>query len=417
MRDAFLIARREYLERVRSKAFLFTTLFLALLMGILLGGALLVPAHEAGRGRNVVLASDNLSLAESVQEEISKNRDSHMTIAIQAPVRAEDRDSLTREVDEKGYDGLLWLETPAGGERPEAVYEARSSTDLFTGDILRDAITKVLTRQALAEQGFSQQKIDQLLAPVALKRMQIKNGQASNSSSLASFAGAYIMILVLYFSVVYYGMNVARSVIQEKTSRVFEVLLAITRPESLMAGKLIGVGAAGLTQMGIWFSLTILYGYFPLAARIGKSGIGVLGITVTQAVFFLLFFLLGFLFYSALSAAFGASVSTEQEIQQFSFLIVIPMVAGLMLMPYILSNPNAPAVVALSLFPPCTPMVMYLRMAAQTPPLWQLLLSVVLMVAATWGMLRVAARIYRVGILMYGKRPTLPELVRWLRYS
>src|ERR1700752_3650344 len=104
-----------------------------------------------------------------------------------------------------------------------------------------------------------------MLAPVALKRMQIKNGRASNSSSLGSFAGPYIMIFILYFSVVYYGMNVALSVIQEKTSRVFEVLLAITRPEALMAGKLIGVGAAGLTQMGIWFSLTLLYGYFPLA--------------------------------------------------------------------------------------------------------------------------------------------------------
>jgi ABC-2 type transport system permease protein len=417
MRDALLIAKREYLERVRSKAFLFTTLFLALLMAIMLGGALLVPTRGGGRGRNVVLASDKLSLAESVQEQIARSSGSHMTIVIQAPVRADDHDRLTREVEEKGYDGLLWLETPPGSERPEAIYETRSSTDWFTSDILRDAITQVLTRQALAEQGFSQEKIHQMLAPVALKRMQIKNGRASNSSSLGSFAGATIMIFILYFSVVYYGMNVARSVIQEKTSRVFEVLLAITRPEALMAGKLIGVGAAGLTQMGIWFSLTLLYGYFPLAARIGKSGIGILGITLTQAVFFLLFFLLGFLFYSALSAAFGASVSTEQEIQQFSFVIVIPMVAGLVLMPYILSNPNAPAVVALSLFPPCTPTVMYLRMAAETPPLWQLLLSVVLMVAATWGMLWIASRIYRVGILMYGKRPTLPEVARWLRYS
>jgi ABC-2 type transport system permease protein len=416
MRDAFLIAKREYLERVRSKAFLFTTLLFALLVGMMTGGALLIPRHASGRARNIVLASDNLVLAEGVQQEIASSS-SHIAIVLQAPVPAEDRERLTREVDEKGYDGLLWLPTATGTKRPQAIYASRSSADLFTGDILRGAVMRVMMRRQLTEEGLSQEKIHQLLAPVDLKTLQIKNGKATASNSLANFAGAYIMIFVLYFSVVYYGMNVARSVIQEKTSRVFEVLLAITRPESLMAGKLIGVGAAGLTQMGIWFSLTLLYGLSPIAASIGKNGVGILGITVTQGVFFLLFFLLGFLFYSALSAAFGASVNTEQEIQQFSFIIVIPMAAGLMMMPYILSNPNAPAVVALSLFPPCTPMVMYLRMAAETPPLWQLLLSVALLIAATWGMLWVAARIYRIGILMYGKRPTLPEVLRWLRYT
>jgi ABC-2 type transport system permease protein len=417
MRDAFLIAKREYLERVRSKAFVFTTVLFALLVGMITGGALLIPSHASGRVRNIVLASDNLALAEGVQQEITSSSSSHIAIVIQAPVPAEDRERLTREVDQKGYDGLLWLPTATGNKRLHAIYESRSSADLFTGDILRGAVTRVVTRQQLMAEGLSQEKIHQLLAPVDLKTLQIKNGKASGSNSLANFTGAYIMIFVLYFSVVYYGMNVARSVIQEKSSRVFEVLLAITRPESLMAGKLIGVGAAGLTQMAIWFGLTLIYGLSPLAARIGKNGIGVLGITVTQGVFFLLFFLLGFLFYSALSAAFGASVNTEQEIQQFSFIIVLPMAAGLMMMPYILNNPNAPAVVALSLFPPSAPMVMYLRMAAQTPPLWQLLLSVVLLIAATWGMLWIASRIYRIGILMYGKRPTLPEVLRWLRYS
>jgi ABC-2 type transport system permease protein len=132
---------------------------------------------------------------------------------------------------------------------------------------------------------------------------------------------------------------------------------------------------------------------------------------------FAVYFLLGYLFYSALSAALGAAAASEQDVQQFSFLIAMPLVIGIVLMTYILANPNAPAVVALSLFPPCTPIVMYLRITAQEPPLWQLGLSLVLMVASIIGMLWIASRVYRVGILMYGKRATLPEILRWLRYS
>jgi ABC-2 type transport system permease protein len=417
MRDALLIAKREYLERVRSRAFLFTTLVLALLLGLVLGGTLLASRNSARSARNIVVASDDLALAEGVRQELESKGAPPINVTVEAPVTAEEHGTLTREVGRKAYDGLLWLETPPGDTRPQAVYETRSSADLFTGDILRDAVTRVITRRQLAAQGLSQETIGQLLAPVTLKTRRIRNGSTSSSDSLGSFAAAYVMIFLLYFSVVYYGMNVARSVIQEKTSRVFEVLLATTRPESLMAGKLIGVGAAGLTQMAIWFCFTLIFGASPIASRIHHGGLAVLGISWVQAVFYLLFFLLGFLFYSALSAAFGASVSTEHEIQQFSFVIALPMVVGLVLMSYILNNPNAPGVVALSLFPPCAPIVMYLRMAAETPPLWQLSLSVTLMIAATWGMLWIAARIYRVGILMYGKRATLPELLRWLRYT
>jgi ABC-2 type transport system permease protein len=140
-------------------------------------------------------------------------------------------------------------------------------------------------------------------------------------------------------------------------------------------------------------------------------------VTPLRLVFFLLYFLLGFFFYSALSAGLGASVSQESEAQQFNILLVLPQVIGLVLIVYILSNPGAWPVVLLSLFPPCTPIVMCLRMAAMTVPAWQLALSLVLMVLAIYGVAWVASRIYRVGILMYGKRPTLPEMLRWIKYS
>jgi ABC-2 type transport system permease protein len=147
------------------------------------------------------------------------------------------------------------------------------------------------------------------------------------------------------------------------------------------------------------------------------GGVEAYGVTPLQLVFFVLYFLLGFFFYSALSAGLGATVSQESEVQQFSMVIVLPQVIGLALIVYILSNPGAWPVVLLSLIPPCTPIVMCLRMAAMAVPAWQLALSLVLMVLSIYGMVWVATRIYRVGILMYGKRPTLPEMLRWLKYS
>jgi ABC-2 type transport system permease protein len=225
------------------------------------------------------------------------------------------------------------------------------------------------------------------------------------------------MAFMLYFAVVFYGVNVAHSVVAEKTSRVFEVILATAKPESLMLGKLLGVGAVGLTQMAIWIVFVLLLSGSSIWVTLGLGGLAAYGVTPLRLIFFLLYFILGFFFYSALSAGLGATVSQESEVQQFSMVIVLPQVIGLVLIVYILSNPGAWPVVLLSLFPPCTPIVMCLRMAAMAVPAWQLALSLLLLLLATYGMVWVASRIYRVGILMYGKRPTLPEMLRWLRYS
>jgi ABC-2 type transport system permease protein len=249
-----------------------------------------------------------------------------------------------------------------------------------------------------------------------IQTMQLRQGQLIPSNSVKSFFGAYAMMFLIYFTVVFYGMNVARSVVEEKTSRIFEVLLATVQPQALMAGKLLGVGAAGLTQMAIWFVLLSSVAGASASAFLGGS-LAAYGIHPQQLFFLVAYFLLGFFFYSAIAAGLGASVSSEQEIQQFSMVIVAPLTVGMVLISYITSNPTALPVVLLSLFPPCAPIVMFLRMSSQMPPVWQIALSMVLMLVFIWGAIWIASRIYRVGILMYGKRATLPEILRWIRYS
>ncbi len=425
MHEALLIARREYLERIRSKAFRISTVLIPTAFAVIFGiGAL--SGKASGGTKHIVVASNDPVLAESERAELmaarnaednSRRAQSTLTVDVKAPVSEAGLSALNAEVQSKQIDGYLWLDVKPGTAQPEATYASRGSADFIGRDRMQDSIGHALVREELVKRGTTGEQIDLLLQDVDLKTLQVKNGKATAADAGKGFWGAYVMAFMLYFAVVFYGVNVAQSVVAEKTSRVFEVLLAAAKPESLMLGKLLGVGAVGLTQMAIWISFLLLLSASSLGIALGMGGVAAYGVTPLQLIFFVLYFLLGFFFYSALSAGLGATVSQESEVQQFSMIIVMPQLIGLVLIVYILSNPGAWPVVLLSLFPPSTPIVMSLRMAAMPVPAWQLALSLVLMVSSIYGMVWVASRIYRVGILMYGKRPTLPEMLRWLKYS
>jgi ABC-2 type transport system permease protein len=418
MREALLIARREYLERIRSRAFRISTVLIPMFFGLIFGvGAL--SGKLGGGAKYIVVASNDPVLAESERAELMAvaTPSSQLKVEVRAPVTEGDLGALNGEVESKRIDGYLWLNVRPGSTQPEATYTSRGSADFVGKDKMQDAIGHALVREELVKRGATDEQIGALLKDVDLKTLQVKNGKEVAADASKGFWGAYVMAFVLYFAVVFYGVNVAQSVVSEKTSRVFEVLLASAKPESMMLGKLLGVGAVGLTQMAVWIALLLLLSASSLFTTLAQGGLAAYGVTPLQLIFFVLYFVLGFFFYSALSAGLGATVSQESEVQQFSMLIVLPQVLALVLIVYILGNPGAWPVVVLSLFPPCTPIVMCLRMAAMAVPAWQLALSVVLMVASIYGMAWLASRIYRVGILMYGKRPTLPEMLRWLRYS
>jgi ABC-2 type transport system permease protein len=372
----------------------------------------------AGGPKHIVVASNDDVLAETERAElIASGRGAQLSVDVRAPIAESDLATLNADVDNKRLDGYLWLSVRPGTRQLEATYTSRGSADFLGKDRMQDSIGHALVREELMKRGATSEEVRALLTHVDLKTLQVTNGKAANADASKGFWSAYLMAFMLYFAVVFYGVNVAQSVVAEKTSRVFEVLLASAKPESLMLGKLLGVGAVGLTQMAVWIFFILLLSSSSLWMNMGLGGLATYGLTPLRLIFFVLYFLLGFFFYSSLSAGLGATVSQESEVQQFNMLIVLPQLIGLMLIVYILSNPGALPVVLLSLFPPCTPIVMCLRMAAMPVPAWQLALSLVLMVLSTYGMAWVASRIYRVGILMYGKRPTLPEMLRWLRYS
>jgi ABC-2 type transport system permease protein len=209
---------------------------------------------------------------------------------------------------------------------------------------------------------------------------------------------------------------VARSIIQEKTSRIFEVMLATVKPSDMLAGKLIGVGAVGLTQILIWLVAGTAIAITPFAAAI-MTGEYAIHFTWTEGILFPVYFLLGFLLYSSLFAGLAATCETEQELQMYTPLAAAPTWLSFALIVLIINDSNSIWSVAASLFPPTAPIIMFLRMASEMPPVWQFALSIALMIVSILATLWFSSRLYRVGILMYGKRASLPELIRWLRYS
>lgn len=414
MRDMLLIAKREYLEQVKGRAFKVTTILIpAVFAGLI--AVMVLAGKNSGAGKHIAVAADNPALAGVVRDQLLADKDARMTVDVVSSADPAEKTDLIAKVDSKQLDGFLWMETPADGAA-KAEWESRSSGDFVTERRLTDAVNHALVEQRLAAQGISPGQVETLTKGIDLSTMRIEKGKETVSNAMNTFWAAYAMAFLLMFTVIFYGMNVGRSVIQEKTSRIFEVMLATVKPGDMLAGKLIGIGAVGLTQLAIWGAAGALFATSALAEKL-LAGEFTISISVTQIALFAVYFLLGYALYSTLFAGLAATCDTEQELQQYAPLAAVPAWLSFGLIAYIVSNPNSVWSVAISLFPPCAPITMFLRMASQFPPVWQIWLSVGLMAVSVYAVLWFSSRVYRVGILMYGKRATLPEMLRWLRYS
>jgi ABC-2 type transport system permease protein len=415
MRNILLVARREYLEQVRGRAFKMTTFGVPAVFAAIVGVGYL-SSLGLGSGKHLAVVSSDPALANEVRQQLVGDKEAKTTVDVIAPGTETDRNALVDKVKAKTVDGFLWVDTPAGSA-PTATYTSPSSGDFVTTGRLKSAVNHALLDAKLTTGGMQHKDADALVDGVDMQTFQVKkDGSVVKSNAQASFWKGYVMAILLSMTTMIYGMNVARSVIQEKTSRIFEVMLAITRPQDMLAGKLIGVGAVGLTQIGIWLVAGAAIVASPFAAAI-LSGDFAVHFSWTEAVLFPVYFLLGYLLYSSLFAGLAATCETEQELQMYMPLAAAPTWLSFSLILLVLNDSNSFWSVAASFFPPTAPVIMFLRMASQIPPVWQLAVSIVLMLLSIWGTLLVSSRLYRVGILMYGKRATLPELLRWLRYS
>ena len=415
MHNISLIARREYLEQIRGRAFRLSTIAVPLLFGVIIGIMYMAGRGSEG-GKHLVIASSDAVLANAVQARLQEDKAAKSVVDVQAPAKPEDRAALVHQVSTKAIDGFLWIET-APGKAPTAVYESQSSGDFITDARLGSALNHAVVRERLTGTGVKAGDIDALLKDIDIETRQVdKEGKEVKSNAMGSFYKGYLMAILLTMSTMIYGLNVARSIIQEKTSRIFEVMLAIAKPSDMLAGKLIGAGAVGLTQILIW---AVAGGILAGSALAGPILSGTLSIHFSwiEAVVFPTYFVLGYLLNASMFAGLAATCETEQELQMYTPLAAVPVWLSFGLIVFIVNNPSSVLSIAASLFPFTAPIIMMLRMGSQMPPAWQFAASILCMLLAIWGTLWFSSRLYRVGILMYGKRATLPELFRWIRYS
>jgi ABC-2 type transport system permease protein len=415
MRNMLLVAKREYLEQIRGRAFRFSTVLVPALVIFLLGVSSFT-GRKMGTGKHIVIAADNAALAADIRSNLLADKRAHNTVDVVVPVTDEDLADLKARVQSKSIDGLLTIEGSVSGA-PKVTFESQSSMDLADTDGLKTALNYGLLRLRLSERGLTPDQIHTLSQPVPIETLQVSsNGKTGRSQGMLPFYKAMLATFLMTMPILLYGLDMARSIVEEKNSRIFEVMLSVTRADDMLTGKLLGVGAVGLTQIAIWVvAAAVLSGSALLAPLL--SGDVKIQFSWLEAIFFPIYFVLGFFLYSAFFSGLAATCETAQDLQMYVSLAVVPTWTSFAILPFLLNNPGSPWVVAASLFPPTAPLVMVPRIGMLTPPAWQIALSIVLLVVSIWAVVWVASRLYRVGILMYGKRATLPELLRWLRYS
>jgi ABC-2 type transport system permease protein len=407
-----VVARREYLERVRSKAFIIATV----LGPILLTGITIVPALLAGRAGEplrVAVLDDSGNLARPVEEALSRHGgEGARRFVVQPPgegPREERERRLKEAVRAQKLDGYLHL--PADVlERGSAVYYGRNVSNAVDLRILESTVSDTLVGRRLAGAGLDTVRIRALTRKVDLTTIRV-TAAGEREDRGATMIFAVVLLMILYTTVLMWGQAVMTGVIEEKASRVIEVIASSVSSVKLLAGKLLGVGAAGLTQFLVW-SASILFSSLGAATFFPQQDLP--DVTPLILVSFVVFFLLGYALYSSLFAAVGACVNTTQEAQSLAFPVFMPLVLAVTFFPLVLQSPDGRLATVLSLVPLFTPLLMFLRITVLPPPAWQIVLGALLTAATVAAVLYVAARIYRVGILMYGKRPTFPEILKWV---
>jgi ABC-2 type transport system permease protein len=449
MKKFFAVVKREYIQRVRTKFFVIATILGPLMMA----GFTVVPALmfsiNAGGPTRLAIVDQTGKMYERVAKELMSGKDRRgegatAQAAAQPPGTndpkqqinqagkqikvsfvleearvgnrslAEVRSSLEARIQNRDLDGYVVLPaTLLKDGQPE--FRARNAADLFTKETVESSINRAVRGQRLVDKGIKEEDVARASEPVDLKTIEA-GGKESKGD--ASFFLVFGLGLLIYMSVLLYGQFVLGAVIEEKETRIAEILFSSMRSFPLMMGKLTGVSLVALTQLGIWASAFLAFSVWGVAVLAGR------GMTITLPhlppilfLYFALYFLLGYFIYATVYAVVGSMVTTTQEGGQLALPIVLMLAAGFYLSFSVIRSPNSTLAFWSSMFPFFAPITMLVRIVTETPPLWQILLSLGIGIATIVGLVWVASRIYRVGMLMTGKKASIPEVWRWVRQA
>lgn len=438
MSNISIIIGREFNERVRKKSFIITTLLMPVLMLVLMAAPALIMNFSKGELKRIAVIDESglVALALESNEEIAYEPTSLTT------------DEARRELTD--FFGVLYIGSDILQNSSNVRLYANSSTSLSIESDITGQIERILEAEKLKNYHIDnlQQILDEVKTTVTLQTFRNDKSQeedAQSQSSAVATATGYILGFVLYMFLLIYGSMVMQSVIEEKNNRVLEVIVSSVRPFELMMGKILGVAAVAVVQVLIWGVLIVVAGSvvmpqlmpadamasvqamqqgMPDAAMGGMdsdmlqivAALTDLGYIVKIFVCLLLFIVGGYLLYSAMFAAVGSAVDNVQDASQLQMPVTLPIILALLMMIAVIKDPNSPLAFWFSLIPFTSPVVMMARIPYGIPA-WEVALSLVLLYASFVAMVWLAGKIYRVGIFMYGKKPTFKELLKWMKYK
>jgi ABC-2 type transport system permease protein len=412
------IIKREYFTRIKSKGFILGTILTPLLMA----GLIFVPMLFIGKGsktahRLVVLdqARDE-TIYQRAQAHLVAEKETSFAVrreAITAERLEARQQELNQEIKAGRLDGYVVL--PADVITQGKLFRrTKNVNDFDTNRRIRDAFNDAIIEQRLLNAGVKPHEIEAISKDISIDFL---NERGEKESPLGQWGLSFLLGIILYVTILVYGLYVLQGVIEEKQSRIVEVLLSSVKPFQLMLGKVLGLGLVSLTQILVWAVSLGLVSALAAAQAIAFGSFKIPRIPLSVLFFFAVYFVLGYFLYATLYALVGSIVSSQEDGQQAQFPVTMCIAIPMALASFIMTKPDSMVSVVFSLIPLFSPILMFMRITVQQPPWWQIALSIGLLLGTIFGTVWLAAKIYRVGVLMYGKRPSLPELMKWLKYT
>lgn len=411
-----VIIRHEYLSRVKSKGFIISSLIMPFMMAILLFLPHYLMRFQSDEIKKIIISDSTGTFFKEITQELAPDS----LIQLIADPDLCSIEKLQEKVYKEKAFGFVII--PADVETSSRIffYSINPANFSFARRI-EQTISRLVIKRRTAHSDYDPQIMQQIMQNVNMETYKItKTGRATKDRG-AGFGLAYILGFTLYLTILIYGMMVMNSIIEEKTSRIYEVILSSIRPFPLLTGKLIGISLLGLTQFLFWIAFGFfLWRFIQPAAGASQFNIfdlsGIAGqIHPSLWFFFVFYFTAGYFCYSALYSIIGAAVNNQTEAQNLQTPITLTIVFSFLFMFFVINNPNSSLSIILSILPLTAPILMMVRLSIQFPPLWQIALSVSAQIIGFLAIIWIAAKIYRIGILMYGKPPTFKELFRWIK--
>jgi len=429
------IIKREYIQRVRARMFIVSTIVLPLVMSLFGIVPAVVLSIDAGGPMRVAVVDQTGKIYTRLEEALVNDEQPaeqpdqfrstpsvggrsfvfEQVVSV-GPDADEQRARLEQRLGNKEIDGYLIL-PPDFLQHGKAEFFNNNPGDVLSSRVLRSALNRALREQRLIEANVDPATRQGLFQPVDLQSVKMgASGEERDSGE--RFFLVFGVGFVMYLAILMYGQIILGAVIEEKETRIAEILFSSVKPFTLMMGKLVGVSLVALTQLLIWataFGAFALYGVNLLASRGLKVNIP--SVPLAHYVYFVLFFLLGYFIYATIYALVGSMVTTAQEGGQLAMPIILILVVSFYLFLPVSRSPDSSFSFWVSMIPFSAPVAMLVRIVAQTPPFWQIALSLLIGFGTVVAIMWIASRIYRVGMLMYGKRASIPEALRWARQA